>query len=310
MEAVTDFVGRRKELSDALRLLQAGHSLLIRGKAGIGKTALQQELYRLHSQASVCLWMPDTNAKQALLELLSQLHHKLSLQVPEGLIPARYRARVHRSGLVQWPWIKRSLARCSTRELADMLLMSLQDQPVVLFVQSLALAPMQAALIDQLLQSTQMVATVSEANRRPHIQQMLWRFDRHLRLLPLTHADSLALIEQYLTDKPLRFESSQLRRQFIRIVEQEAAGMPEAIEGILNAAIADGEVKRRTLRSYRHEPSIRYLDMTPLLLIMIIGFMMMRYISRGVSEVEMYVMSGVASSLFWGILMLLRRLKA
>ena len=48
---------------------------------------------------------------------------------------------------------------------------------------------------------------------------------------------------------------------------------------------------------------------TPVVIIVIIGFMAMRYVSRGVGEIELLVMSGVASAFFYGISIVLRRLK-
>ena len=44
------------------------------------------------------------------------------------------------------------------------------------------------------------------------------------------------------------------------------------------------------------------------LVLALIGFIAMRYVSRGVGEVKLLVMSGVASALFYGLTMMLRRL--
>jgi uncharacterized membrane protein len=48
--------------------------------------------------------------------------------------------------------------------------------------------------------------------------------------------------------------------------------------------------------------------MTPMLSIAVVAFMAMRYISRGIREKELLVLSGVASALFWGLIALARRL--
>jgi hypothetical protein len=77
---------------------------------------------------------------------------------------------------------------------------------------------------------------------------------------------------------------------------------------MLQAAGNDGEVTPVSIRVYRHEAGTRYLDMTPALVLLVIGFMAMRYVSRGIGQVELLVMSGVGSALFYGLSIFLRRL--
>jgi hypothetical protein len=48
--------------------------------------------------------------------------------------------------------------------------------------------------------------------------------------------------------------------------------------------------------------------MTPALILLVIGFMAMRYVSRDIVEVELLVMYRVVSVLFYGLSMLLRKL--
>ena len=106
----------------------------------------------------------------------------------------------------------------------------------------------------------------------------------------------------------IRFTSDRVREAFLRAVEQDSGGVPAAIEGMLLSATNDGEVTPASIRAYRHEAGTRYLDMTPALVLVVIGFMAMRYVSRGIGEVELLVMSGVASALFYGLTLMLRRL--
>ena len=99
-----------------------------------------------------------------------------------------------------------------------------------------------------------------------------------------------------------------MRERFILAVCRDAAGVPAAIAGMLEAATHDREVTRERLRGYQHEAAAVYWDMTPLLSIAVIAFMAMRYVSRGIGETELLVLSGVGSALFWGLIALARRL--
>ena len=46
------------------------------------------------------------------------------------------------------------------------------------------------------------------------------------------------------------------------------------------------------------EAAIRYMDMTPALVILLAGVMALRYIGRDIGETELIVISGVGTSLF------------
>lgn len=91
--------------------------------------------------------------------------------------------------------------------------------------------------------------------------------------------------------------------------QQESGGVPLAIRGLLEHASKHPEIDCKDLRSYQHDAGVRYLDMTPALVLIIIGFIAMRYVSRGMGEMEMLVLSGVASVLFYGVSILIRRLR-
>jgi hypothetical protein len=103
-------------------------------------------------------------------------------------------------------------------------------------------------------------------------------------------------------------DNRRVRQAFVRAVVQDSGGVPAAIAGMLQAAGNDGEVTPASIRAYRHEAGTRYLDMTPALVLLVIGFMAMRYVSRGIGQVELLVMSGVGSALFYGLTFFLRRL--
>ena len=46
MEAVTGFVGRDLELEQAVSALQSGASIVVKGRAGIGKSAFLRQVYQ------------------------------------------------------------------------------------------------------------------------------------------------------------------------------------------------------------------------------------------------------------------------
>ncbi len=71
-------VGRAPEIAAALSHIRAGRRLLVKGRPGIGKSALLRTLYDTlrnepHRQPAL-IWVPPGNTKTALLAFARQLH--------------------------------------------------------------------------------------------------------------------------------------------------------------------------------------------------------------------------------------------
>jgi hypothetical protein len=94
------------------------------------------------------------------------------------------------------------------------------------------------------------------------------------------------------------FGRPKVRGRFILSVCRDAAGVPAAIAGMLEAATHDREVTRERLRGYQHEVFAVDWDMTSLLSIAVIALTAMLYLSRGIGETELLMLSAVGSALF------------
>jgi len=256
----------------------------------------------------LCLWAGDRNAKALLFELVEQTHHRIGLAVPERLLAPRIQAKARRAGSVRWEWVVKPLERATTKDLAAILVDSLRDRGALVFIESLEVAPTLAELFADPTETCQVAAAMDAKNRRVRIEKLLWQFQVTIELGPLTQKQARAIAEHWLDESPIRFHSHRVRASFLRHVAQDSGGVPAAIEGMLVAAANDGEVTPAKVRSYAHEAGVTYLDMTPVVILGAVVFMAMRYISRGISETELLVLSGVGSALFYGLSILMRRL--
>jgi hypothetical protein len=305
------FVGREAEIAQAVTTLSAGGSVVVRGKAGIGKRALMREVRRriAATGSHVCLWPTVATAKQMVADLAEQVHAAIGLEVPERFIPPRFRAASRRSGMIEFRHIKRTLSREPAAEQLNLVLAALAGRDdVILFVESLEIPPTQADMLHQLAEHVQIAATVEDSNQRNRIMRLLWRFQLTLDLKPLTRAEVRAWVTRWLATNPLDFESSWVREAFLTAVAQDSNGIPAAVEGMLTAAAQDRELTRARITGYRHEAAVTYLDMTPMLVIAVAAFMALRYISRGAGLQELMVLAGVGSSLFWMVVFFARRM--
>ena len=241
-------------------------------------------------------------------EIAEQVHQQVSLKVPERYIPQRHRSHAYQTGQVTWEVIKRTISRAPSIDVMQLVFESLRGKGVIVFIDSLEVPPSQAEIFQQMGDVAQLAAGLSDENRRNRIQKLLLKFHQTIDLSPLRKDQVRLLAESWLSNKDIYFSSSNVRTSFIRAIEQDSGGIPAAIEGMLAAATNDGEVTRSSVRSYRHEAGTRYFDMMPLLIICALGFMAMRYVSRGMGAVELYVLSGVATVLFYGLTYMLRKL--
>lgn len=302
MDDAVGLVGRDRELGRAETVVGKGSNLLVTGRAGIGKTAFMRALCgRARAAGRACVWVPDGNVKAAVIDLARQVHETVGLRVSEDLIPARWRVQVRRTGRVEWPRIERGVGRRPCRDNMAMIADSLRGHQALVFIESLEVPPSQAEFYALLPDVAQVVAAMDDANRRVRIQRLLWRFPERLELRPLEAEASRAIAERWLRAHPLRFESRRVREAFLRAVAQDSGGVPAAIRGMLERAAAEPEVTLAGVREFTHEAGVRYIDMTPTLIVGFVAVIAGRYIARGLDSMELYVLSGIGIALFLGL---------
>lgn len=85
----------------------------------------------------------------------------------------------------------------------------------------------------------------------------------------------------------MRFADHHTERLFIRHVAQECNGVPAALLGMLDSARSEDRMTPANVRGYSHDAGVRYMDLTPILVIVLAA----RHIGRRIGEVELTVLS-------------------
>lgn len=283
------------------------------GRAGIGKTAFLRHLVaRLAETAGnpPVILVPAGTTKHVLQETARQVHAHVGLAIPAPQLPPRILARAQRQGWLPWEQIARTVYRLPVVDTVDILVASLRRRQLRVFFETLEVPPSQAELFARLIDAAQVVAALDDSNRRVRIDRLLWRFPERLALRPLPLPECTAIIEQWLVHHPLRFASDRTRARFVRHVAMASGGVPAAIRGMLEAASAEPEITPAKARSFQHEAAAHYFDMTPLAVILLVAFLALRYIARGLGDAELLVLSGVATAIFIGLRFFMHRLRA
>ena len=305
------FVGRTLEIGQISRALLQGSNVVVKGRAGIGKRSLLAKVRETIADQRVCLHPATATAKQFLADLAEQIHAAYGLAVPERMIPPRFRAAAARTGSVPYRHIKRSLGREPVADQLSVIRQSLQGRSgVILFIDSLEVPPTIANMITGLTDQAQLCAAMEDGNRRARIDRLLWQVQVQTDLKALPQEHCREWVEAWLDAHPVTFDSPRVRSGFIRTVVRDSAGIPAAIQGMLDLVLIQRHVDRSTLRLLGHEAAVTYLDMTPILVILSVGFMAMRYVSRGMGMKELMVLAGVGTSMFYLLLYFTRFMAA
>jgi hypothetical protein len=302
VEDLTGFVGRTRETEQALDAIARGSNVLVKGRAGIGKSAFLRHLReRLAQHDGPVIWVPSGTTKHAMEAICRQLHEAVGLPVPASLLGPRVTARARREGGLPWKDLARPIRRLSVADTAQIIVAALRKRRMLAFIESLEVPPQQAGLYAQIVEAAQVVAAIDEKNRRVRIERLVWRFQTVIELRPLPMEACTEIVERWLTANPVRFSDPRTRARYIRHVAQDSGGVPAAIQGMLEAAAKEPEVTPAIARGFTHEAGVRYMDMTPAVVLLIVAAMATRYISRGFGVQEMLVVSGVATAMFTGV---------
>lgn len=296
-------IGRKEERTQALSTIQKQQNLLIKGDAGIGKSTL---LHHLSTQVDRPVLTINGTSKQALIDLAEQVHHRYGLKIPADVLPAQTLKRAQRSGALAWAEVNRPIGRLKIPELATIVCNSLKGHDALLCIDSLEVPPQMADVFLQLTQVIQTIACMDSGNRRDKIKKLSLQFAQTIELkpLPLSDCDAIA----YANLESVRFSSENVKWDFIRHIARECHGNPSALVNLCQNAKGEDEITPAKIRSFNGDGAAHYFDMSWVVVLVLIIFMAWRYVSRGMSEIEAYVLSGVGSAVMFGAMYILRQL--
>ena len=302
-----DLIGREAEIETLLAAAEKKKHILITGRLGIGKSAL---LRALHSRLPKAIMIPSGTPKTAMLGALEGAHAAVGLRVQSDMLPPTVAQRAKRRGYLKWSDLSYTLRRLPLSRQAELLQRSLAGKGAVVLIDSLEVPPTLAESLEPLFDVAQVIAAKDDSNRRVRIERLMWRFATKIELKPLTNESAKALAERAIGGAVLRFSSDRVQNRFIRHVVNSSRGIPAAILGLVESAAAEQEITPAKASSLNHEAARDYLDMTPIVVLLLFIFIAMRYISRGMDSQELLILSGVASALFMAVrfsLMLMKR---
>lgn len=284
-----DFIGREAQARALLTNTVAGHSSLLVGEAGMGKTALLDYLGDTLHDVGVTVFLGRVTPFGTFLRELF-----------EGLWDARLTE--DRTGELQDDWKAFGKRFTSNDEKARVLCDRLRDvrekQPVVLVIDDAGgVTPTIRPWLELLTEVSTVIAAVTpDALARKGSKRFWKRFDE-VRLGPLNklEAESMAdaLVSRYrvVADEPEIYK---------RKVLDLAQGSPFELERLVKYHSSQALVKTGEMLSYGQqfvERDEKGVVLAPLLLVAGACTMAARYIAREQGDVDMYLLAAVGTVL-------------
>jgi hypothetical protein len=301
----TTFIGRSRETELAVNGLKRGSNILVQGKTGIGKSAfLQHVREEMGEQETPIIWVGTGTAKPVIDDVARQLHEQVGLRVPKHVLGRNQLIKAKAQGLT-WDQLKLKMSRMAVKEKLAIISDTLLKKRCLFFIETLEVPPTLADAFAVIIEQAQVIAAMDDNNRRARIQKLLWKFQQTIHLKPLTLEESEAFTRQALNRYSVRFDKHATEERFIRHVARSSGGIPTAINTMVEGAGQEDEITPSRIRRIGHEAGTTYFDMTPFLILALVILMAMRYIGRGIGEMEMMIMSGIGMALFMGLRMLM-----
>jgi hypothetical protein len=280
-------IGRDTERGRLLANIARGRHTLLVAKIGAGKT------YLLRAVAAECpeaVYVPHVQPlRLGLLGLSESLHARGQLVLADG-------GRVPQA----WPECARLLGRVTVRELTAIVVASLRTRPTVLILDQLeAATPAMAPVLEACLESAVVLGATRDC--RPGLQKLWWAFER-LDLPPLAREEAKALL--WASVDRARIPDVAL---FEAIVLEQAGGNPHAIVEMARQVAGEGPVPLEAIRALQHGAGLRYLDLTPVLLLVAAGLVATRFVALGLDDRDLYILAGTLGALFFVVRVLLTR---
>ena len=280
-------IGRVDERARLLANVARGRHTLLVGPIGAGKTHLLRHVAQALPKA---IYLPHVQPiRLSLLAMCESLHARGHLVLPDSA-----------SGPEAWPDCARLLGRLTVRELTRVAAAGLRAHETVLVLDQLeAATPAMAPVIEACLDAAVVLGATRDC--RPGLQKLWWAFER-LDVPPLGRDEAKTLLwtlvdRDRIPDAPL-FEATVL---------EQAAGNPHAIVDMARQVAGEGPVALEAIRALQHGAGLRYLDLTPVLLLIAAGLVAARFVALGLDDRDLYILAGSLGAFFFVVRVLLMR---
>jgi len=294
MDSIVGLVGRDEVVSDLVAEIRKGKHVILTGPVGIGKSAvLRKALELVSSKIGEVIKLHDHQAKGQFVEMARQMLSLGLVSAQELDLPVQFHDMP--PAAIEWKEIRNRVNRMSMRDLTQALIPALanaETKPVIAVDDLTSLTPTQMAFWLAIFEHAQVIGCASE--KKPRVKKLWWKM-KEIVIKPLPAPVIKDMVKQYVTNKGILIESPD---QYISHVVKQSGGIPQAIFDMLEESSKERIIDKRKVREMRHDAGVKYLDFTPMVMILGALIVSMRYIGMGTGDKTLYIMGGMGAALF------------
>ncbi len=294
MDSIVGLVGRDEVLADLVAEIRKGKHVILTGQVGIGKSAvLREALEQVSSKIGEVIKLHDHQAKGQFVEMARQMLSLDLISAVELDLPAQFHDMA--PAAIEWKEIRNRVNRMSMRDLTQALIPALakaETKPVIAVDDLTSLTPTQMAFWLAIFDHAQVVGCASE--KKPRVKKLWWKM-KEIAIKPLPPDVIKDMVKRYISSKGVLIESPD---QYISHVVKQSGGVPQAIFDMLEESSKERIIDKRKVREMRHDAGVKYLDFTPMVMILGALIVSMRYIGMGTGDKTLYIMGGMGAALF------------
>ncbi|MCA9839294.1 MAG: AAA family ATPase [Trueperaceae bacterium] len=280
------FVGREAEVRTIVGNVELGHSTLIIGEEGVGKTALLEVVHLIIEDKTVIFTERITPFGSFLKEMFSSLWDKRLIPDCSEDLAQDFKA-----------WGK----LCSNNDAKARYLSELiaELEGIVLIIDDASgLTPTSRPHLEAFLDSCTVIAGVHPTALKKNGSKRFWKRFDELRLERLSKSDARALLELKIERYGIRADEPEI---YLRKVLELAQGSPFELERLVKYHSSESLVKTKDLGGYSQsfvERDEKGVALAPLLLVFSAAGIALRYIARAQGDLDLYVIGGISIAFF------------
>lgn len=294
MDNIVGLMGRDNEVADLVAEIRKGKHVILTGSVGIGKSAvLREALEQVSSKIDQVIRLYDHQAKGQFVEMARQMLTLGLISAEELDLPVQFHEMA--PAAIEWKEIRNRVNRMSMRDLTQAVIPALaqaENKPVIAVDDLTSLTPTQMAFWLAIFDHAQVIACASE--KKVRVKKLWWKM-KEIAIKPLSPEVVKAMVKRYVTSKGILIESPD---QYISHIVKQSGGIPQAIFDMLEESSKERIIDKRKVREMRHDAGIKYLDFTPMIMILGAIIVSMRYIGMGTGDKTLYIIGGMGAALF------------
>lgn len=273
-------VSRQQELEKIRANLATRQHTLVTGAIGTGKSHLLKHIAR---DLKTAIYVERVQPiKSALLSIAETLHKDGRLKL-DGVV-AEY---------LEWADLKSKVSQLYPAELLRCVIEGIEGQGYILILDHLEeITPAMASVISALMDKALVLGGARDLKDAESLSRVWWSFEI-VELKNLSKEESLELLwlhadKDRIADKAM-FENKVLNH---------SAGNPLAIIEMAKKTKDIEFDSPEKIRDLHHDAGLKYIDLTPALLIMGAIIVAARFVALGLNDVDTYILAGSAGAFF------------